>query len=234
MSRVAQWPSHRAPSGGTQLHMWEAVSSSGVAQMQWPSHRAPSVGTQLQILDKAAVSLSLMAQSRLCLPQSPGTQHIKVEVSMSRVAQWPSHRVPSVGTQLFMCVLMLQNSHGPDGKIADELASTHDCTTAADAPVNYRMYVPQRTLKTSHRPDGIFTCFALLLAGRRCAHRRRWHGELLIVHHHGQHGSNCACSCSKVPIAPMGRLLTSLPRLTIAQLRPTLRSTTDCTCSRGP
>ena len=114
-SRVAWWPSHRAPSGGTQLHMWEAVSSSGVAQMQWPSHRAPSVGTQLQILDKAAVSLSLMAQSRLCLPQSPGTQHIKVEVSMSRVAQWPSHRVPSVGTQLQMCVLMLQNSHRPDG-----------------------------------------------------------------------------------------------------------------------
>ena len=31
-----------------------------------------------------------------------------------------------------------------------------------------------------------------------------------------------------------GKLLTSLPRLTIAQLRPTLRSTTDCTCSRGP
>ena len=42
----------------------------------------------------------------------------------------------------------------PDGKIADEHASTHDCTTAADAPVNYRMYVQQRTLKTSHRLDG--------------------------------------------------------------------------------
>ena len=49
------------------------------------------------------------------------------------------------------------------------------------------------TLKSSHHPDGIFTCFALALA-------------------------------------PMGRLLTSLPRLTIEQLRPTLRSTTGCTC----
>ena len=198
--------------------------------MQWPSHRAPSVGTQLQILDKAAVSLSLMAQSRLCLPQSPGPQHIKVEVSMSRVAQWPSHRVPSVGTQLFMCVLMLQNSHGPDGKIADELASTHDCTTAADAPVNYRMYVPQRTLKTSHRPDGIFTCFALMLAGRRCFHLE-WHGDLLIVHHHWQLSWICACSRSKFPIAPMGKWLTRLPRLSLAQLR-TLRSTTVGTCRR--
>ena len=36
---------------------------------------------------------------------------------------------------------------------------------------------------------------------------------------------------SKVPIAPMGKLLTRLPRLTLAQLR-TLRSTTGCTCCR--
>ena len=36
---------------------------------------------------------------------------------------------------------------------------------------------------------------------------------------------------SKVPIAPMGKLLTRLPRLTLAQLR-TLRSSTGCTCCR--
>ena len=59
------------------------------------------------------------------------------------------------------------------------------------------------TLKSSHRPDGIFTCFALVLSGWRCLHQQ-WHGELLIVHHHGQHSLQCACSCSKVPIAPMG------------------------------
>ena len=41
------------------------------------------------------------------------------------------------------------------------------------------------------------------LAGRRCSHRE-WQGELLIVHHHGQHSLHGACSRSKVPIAPMG------------------------------
>ena len=61
------------------------------------------------------------------------------------------------------------------------------------------------TFKSSHRPDGNFTCFALVLAGRRCVHLQ-CHSELLIVHHHGQHGSRCACSCSKVPIGPMGCL----------------------------
>ena len=62
------------------------------------------------------------------------------------------------------------------------------------------MYVPATP---ANRPDGIFTCFALVLAGRRCVHQQ-WHGELLIVHHHGQLSWLCACSCSKLPIAPMG------------------------------
>ena len=53
----------------------------------------------------------------------------------------------------------------------------------------------------SHRPDGIFTCFAGMLAGRRCC-CLGWHGDLLIVHHHRQY--SCLCACSKVPIAPMG------------------------------
>ena len=89
----------------------------------------------------------------------------------------------------------------------------------------------QPRLQTSHRPDGIFTCFARVLAGWRCAHRR-WHGDLLIVHHNWQHSLLCACSLSKVPIAPMGKLLTCLRRLTLAQLRPTLWSTTERTCRR--
>ena len=44
-------------------------------------------------------------------------------------------------------------SHRLNGKIADALASTHFCTTAADALVHYRMYVLQRT-EISHCPNG--------------------------------------------------------------------------------
>ena len=66
-------------------------------------------------------------------------------------------------------------------------------------------------LQTSHRPDGIFTCFALVFAGRRCL-CPEWLGDLLIMHHHWQHSYRlCACSRSEVPIAPMGKLLTCLP-----------------------
>ena len=93
----------------------------------------------------------------------------------------------------------------------------------------------RRDLEISHGPDGIFTCIALLLAGRRCAHQQ-WHGDLLIVHHHWQLSWICACSRSKVPIAPMGKLLTRLLGFTLAQLlaqlRLTLWSTTVCTCRR--
>ncbi len=51
---------------------------------------------------------------------------------------------------------MFKSSHRPDGKIADKLASTLTCTTAADAPVNYSKYVPQRpstSYGATHRPD---------------------------------------------------------------------------------
>ena len=69
-----------------------------------------------------------------------------------------------------------------------------------------------RDLKLLHRPKvpnapmGYFTFLALVLAGRRCSHRR-WHGGLLIMHHHRQHSFFCACSRSKFPIAPMGKCL---------------------------
>jgi hypothetical protein len=38
----------------------------------------------------------------------------------------------------------LKSSNRLDEKIADALASTLACTTAADAPVNYSGYVPPR------------------------------------------------------------------------------------------
>jgi hypothetical protein len=43
-----------------------------------------------------------------------------------------------------MCALIFEISHRPDEKMTDVLDPTHAwaCTTA-NAPVNYRMYVPQ-------------------------------------------------------------------------------------------
>ncbi len=73
--------------------------------------------------------------------------------------------------------------------------------------------------------------FCSLLAGRWCRSLRR-HSDHLIVQHQWEHSTNCARSSSKVPNAPMGKLLTRLPQLTLAQLRPTLRSTTVGTCRR--
>jgi len=68
----------------------------------------------------------------------------EVLVSMSRVAQWPSHRAPSVGTQLPLCALISKSSHHPDGNIADALDSVLGCTTATDASFNYRGCALQR------------------------------------------------------------------------------------------
>ena len=58
-----------------------------------------------------------------------------------------------------------------------------------------------------------------LFAGWRC--RSLWrHSDHLIVHHQWEFSFFCARSSSKVPNAPMGKLLTRVPRLTLAQLRP--------------
>ena len=146
-----------------------------------------------------------------------------------------------------MCELIFKISHRPDGKNADALALILACTTAADALINYSKYVPQRPSKVPIAPMGKCltpmgfshaSCF--VLSGWRCLCLWR-HGDLLIVHHHWQHSWLCACSssklpwdaslCSKVPIAPMGKMLTRLPRVSLAQLR-TLPSTTGGACRR--
>jgi hypothetical protein len=86
----------------------------------------------------------------------------------------------------------------------------------------------RRDLNFSHRPNGRLT-FCSLFAGRRCLRLGR-HGHDNVFLDPREYSLHCVCSCSKVPNAPMGELLTRLPRLTLAQLR-TLRSTTDvCTC----
>ena len=128
MLGVAQWPSHRAPSVGTQRARGKgdkrkkaAVSMLGGAQ--WPSHRAPLVGTQLR---EAAVSLSQGAQWPSHRAPSVGTQHhirvvevtvqgvalhalsVAAALSMPGVAQWPSQSPPSVGKR----ILLLPLEHG--------------------------------------------------------------------------------------------------------------------------
>ena len=89
---------------------------------------------------------------------------------------------------------------------ADALALILACTTATDTLVNCRGCVLKRPCKVPIAPMR-FSCFVLVHAGRRCYHLQR-HGELLIVHHHRQYSWLCACSRSKLPIAPMGKMLT--------------------------
>jgi hypothetical protein len=85
--------------------------------------------------------------------------------------------------------------------------------------------------KSSQCPHGRLT-FCLMFAGRWCRNLG-WHSDHLFVHHQWEYSClECAraLTLSKLPIAPMGKLLTCSPRLTLAQLRLTLWSTTVCTC----
>jgi len=114
-------------------------------------------------------------------------------------------------------------SHRPDGKFADALALTDDSrlATVADAPVNYSLYVPQRprNFPSPRWENALLTCpirFSSFMSGAALIYHRM---EYVLS----------APETLKAPIAPMGELLTRLPRLTLAQLR-TLRSTTVCTC----
>jgi hypothetical protein len=62
----------------------------------------------------------------------------RAAVSLSRMALWPSHRAPSVGTQLHMCVLMFTSSHRPDGKTVPRW-ETHDLLVVCRAAVSMSM-----------------------------------------------------------------------------------------------
>ena len=98
---------------------------------------------------------------------------------------------------------MLKISHSPDGKNAHALVLILTCTTAANASVIFSMYVPQRTLKTSHRPDGRLT-FLLVVC----------RGAVFVSMEAQSHSSIAKCiptklhmcgdSCSKVPLSLMG------------------------------
>jgi len=125
---------------------------------------------------------------------------------MSRVASWPSHRAPSVGTPLAVCVLMFESSHRADGNIADALASTLAFTTANVASVNYSGCVPQRPEISSAPCAGIFICFVLVLAGRWCQ-CQFWHRHDYVFLDLRQHSYPYRVhSCSKSAHLPLRRL----------------------------
>ena len=111
-------------------------------------------------------------------------------------------------------------SHRPDGRFADALAFTL-AWQLWPTLLSTTVCTCHRDLEISHRPHGRLT-FCSLFAGRRCLGRAGWHSDHLIVHDQWEHSKRGAHSCSKFPIAPMGKWLTCLPRLTLAQLRPSL------------
>jgi hypothetical protein len=158
--------------------------------------------------------MSYPAPSRLRLPRSPTTLLLDRCVLMFKTSHGPDGKIADallLDSRLHNCdrrfgqlqsarAAELKISHGPHGKTADALASTHACTTA-NASVNYSLYVPH-SLKSSHRPHGKLTICSLF-AGRRCLRLFR-HGHDNVFLDQREYSFLCACSCSKVPIAPMG------------------------------
>jgi hypothetical protein len=63
----------------------------------------------------------LCARSCSKVPIAPWDFHVfcarvcRAAVQSSLMAQWPSHRAPSAGTQLALCALVFKSSHRPDG-----------------------------------------------------------------------------------------------------------------------
>ena len=91
--------------------------------------------------------------------------------------QWDFHMV---------CTLCLQ---GGGVYIYDGTVTFSSCTITGNTATGVRAQ-----LQISHRPDGSFTCFALVLAGRRCLcsvwrGSTGWHVDLVIVHHHWKLGT---------------------------------------------
>jgi hypothetical protein len=106
--------------------------------------------------------------------------------------------------QMVRAAETLKSSHRPMGELLTCLPDSrlHNCERFGQL----QDVRATETLKTSHRPRWDFhICFAHVFAGWRCL-RPGWHGDLVIVHHHWQHSCSSACSRSKFPIAPMGKL----------------------------
>jgi hypothetical protein len=118
--------------------------------------------------------------------------------------------------------------HRPDGKLADELASTLACTTVADDPVNYSRCVPQR-----------LEVPIALMGDSRVSHCLQGGG--VYVQGGTVTFSSCTISGNQAYYVrahaqsshrPKGKVANVLASThTLAQLR-TFRSTTACTCHR--
>jgi hypothetical protein len=93
---------------------------------------------------------------------------------------------------------------------------------------NHARFVRARTLESSHRPHGDSRFSRCLQGGG--VHVNRGSVTITSSSIYGN-AADSVRAHAQVPIAPMGTLLTCLPRLTLAQLR-TLRSTTGSTCHR--
>ncbi len=92
----------------------------------------------------------------------------------------------------------LESSHRPKRKIADMLALTRLRSAHLAAYVWQRPYP-----NYPNAPMGDPRCS--LFAGRRCPRLFR-HGHDNVFLDLREYSSLCSCSCSKVPIAPMGDL----------------------------
>ena len=123
-----------------------------------------------------------------------------------------------------MCVLTLKSSHRPDGKMAHALALILACATANDASINYSGYVPQRPA-ISHRPHGRLMFCSFLQGGGVFVHS----GTVTMTSCSitGNTASGSVRAHVETSHRPMGKLLMRLPQLSLAQLRPTLWSTTQ-------
>jgi hypothetical protein len=110
----------------------------------------------------------------------------------------------------------LKSSHRPHGKIAecrwDFLLTCPNRLSSFNW--DRSLVLPgtrtcQSRLQNPIAPMGDSRLFCLLFAGRRCLCLGR-HSDHLIVHHQWERSYQCKCSCSKVPIAPMGKCLVDM------------------------
>jgi hypothetical protein len=88
-----------------------------------------SIAQWVRAAETFNVSIAPMGKLLTCLPQTHTCRSIGIQSCSTRNGYVPA--LPA-------------NPHRPDGRIADMLAWTLACTTAADALANYRRYVPQR------------------------------------------------------------------------------------------